>query len=71
VRKWQISTEDLIGLMGPGATSDDARDLADLLSVRGYPTVLDPNQSVPFGVRPVPNAVWDKCLVALLAVRAL
>ena len=57
--------------MGPGATTGDAQDLADLLSVKGYPTVVAPNESVPFVIAPVPYAVWDECLLALVALRAL
>lgn len=68
--KWEVSAEQLTELMGPGATTGDAHDMADLLSVRGYPTVLGANESVPFVSRPVPNPVWNECLVALMAVRA-
>lgn len=67
---WQISAEQLTGLMGPGATASDARDMADLLSVNGYPTIVAPSDSSSWVRPPVPDAVWDSCLLALLAVRA-
>ena len=68
--RWQISAEQLRGLMGPGASVDDARDMADLLTVKGYTTVVGPNDCVPFVSHPIPERAWDECLMALMAIRS-
>jgi len=67
--EWHISHEDLAKLMGPGATEADAEDMADLLTTCGYTTRLTSQGPVPVS-DPVPQAVWEDCLLALVAVHA-
>jgi hypothetical protein len=67
---WHVSHEHLSTLMGPGATGADAEDMADLLTNRGYETTLTEWENTPLDWRPVPDEVWDECILALVAVHA-
>ena len=66
--EWIVSATELAKLMGPGATDADAEDMADLLTWRGYVTRLSSNEPQPVQM-PVPEAVWDDCLMSLVAIR--
>jgi hypothetical protein len=68
--QWHVSAGNLARLMGPGASDRDAEDMADLLTFHGHSTRLDAGASLQMERTPVPDPVWEDCLVALLAVRA-
>jgi len=68
--QWHVSHEHLATLMGPGATGSDAEDMADLLTLHGYPTLLTEWEWTAPDWRPVPDDIWDECLLALVAVHA-
>jgi len=68
--EWLVSHRHLATLMGPGATGADAEDMADLLTVKGFPTRLTALEWSAPEWCPVSTEVWDECLTALVAVHA-
>jgi len=56
-------------VMGPGATGADAEDVADLLTVNGFPTRFTVLEWSASDWCPVSTEIWDECLLALVAVQ--
>jgi len=69
LEQWHVSARHLAKLMGPGATELDAQDMADLLSEKGYLTFIGTEHLPHRDVSPVPQTVWDDCLMTLAALR--